>query len=70
MRNIQILFLHHGTLVGAKDDLKAEIWSFLYTKKTNENVKKNCYLETLMAVFQDVWFRRRYKMVEPIKRSR
>ena len=59
---------NHGTLVRAKDDLKTEILSFIYTKKTNENIKKKCFPATLMTVFRDVWFRRRYKMVEPIKR--
>ena len=60
---------NHGTLVGARDDLKTEILSFIYTKKTNEIVKKNCFPATFMTVFRDVWFQWRYKMVEPIKRS-
>ncbi len=58
-----------GTLVGAKDDLTKEIFSFVYTKKKNENVRKDCFPPTLMTVFRDVWFRRKYKMVDPLKRS-
>ena len=58
-----------GTLVGAKDDLTKEIYSFVYTKKKNENVRKDCFPPTLMTVFRDVWFRQKYKMVDPIKRS-
>ena len=47
-------------------------WLFhskLYTKKKDKNVKKDCFPSTLMTVFRDVWFRQKYKMVDPIKMS-
>ena len=47
-------------------------WLFhskLYTKKKDENVKKDCFPSTLMTVFRDVWFHQKYKMVDPIKMS-
>ena len=58
-----------GTLDGAKRGLTNEIFSFMGVKRASENLMHDCFPPTLVTLFKDAWFRRKYNMVDPIKRS-